>query len=561
MPAADETDRLHRLFGDEWEYQMAQSPESATLLGQGGHDDRWSDLSPAAVEARVRHAEELLSTLATFADADLDEVDRVSRDLLVADTRLTVDGARFHDEWQPLNQLEGVQQDPAMVIEAQPASTRDEQERIVERLRRLPDVVAQTIENLRLGLAAGVTPPQVCLRDVPQQIDNQLVADPMMSPLLVPLLSDGVDEAVREAAAEVYRRQVAPALERLRAFLVETYLPGARTSIACRDLPGGEERYAHLVRAHTTTDLTPQAIHDIGLAEVARITGEMERVAVAAGFGGFADYARHLRTSPDQRHHDAEGLLEGYRAIGRRVDDRLPELFGRLPKIGYEIVAVPPYAEQSQTAAYYLPPAPDGSRPGQFFANTYDLPSRYRWEMEALTLHEAVPGHHLQIALAQEFDELPEFRRHAWYTAYGEGWGLYAESLGPEVGCYEDAASRFGALIGEIWRAVRLVLDTGLHALGWTREQAITYFEDATGRHGDHDIVVEVDRYIVWPGQALGYKIGELKLKELRSRAAGALGERFDLRGFHDEVLRHGCLPLGLLEAQVDRWIAERRPG
>jgi uncharacterized protein (DUF885 family) len=556
-------DRLHRLFEDEWAYQMAESPESATMLGYPGHDDRWTDASPAAVEARVAHARRLLDDLAAFDDADLGEGDRVSRDLLATDTRLAVDGARFHEEWQPVNQLGGVQQDAAMVIEAQATGTREEQERVVERLRRLPEVVDQTIENLRLGLAAGITPPQICLRDVPSQIDNQLPSDPLASPLLAGLTADGavVDDDVLAAASAALTDGVAPAFARLRSFLVDTYLPAARTSIACRDLPDGEARYAHLVREHTTTDLSPQEIHEIGLAEVARITAAMEEVARGAGFDGVGAYASHLRTSPDQHHTSAEALLEGYRAIGRRIDVRLPELFGRLPKIPYEIVAVPPYAEESQTAAYYLPPAPDGSRPGQFFANTYDLPSRYVWEMEALTLHEAVPGHHLQIALAQELDDLPAFRRNAWYTAYGEGWGLYAESLGREVGCYEDPASLFGAYVGEIWRAVRLVLDTGLHALGWSREQAIAYFEDATARHGDHDIVVEVDRYIVWPGQALGYKIGELKIKELRARATAALGGAFDLRGFHDEVLRHGCLPLDLLERQVDGWVAARRSG
>jgi uncharacterized protein (DUF885 family) len=559
-PRTDSAANLHQLFADEWAYQMAESPESATVLGHPGFDDRWTDVSSTAVEARRAHAEALLATLSSFGDADLDDADRVSRDLLVIETRMALDGARFHDEWQSVDQLQGVQQDPAQIIEAQPARTTEEQERIVERLRRLPDLIDQTIENLRLGLAAGLTPPQICLRDVPQQVANQLAADPFASPLLLPL-AEVTDETIRNTAARAFTDGVAPAFGRLREFLVDTYLPGARQTIACRDLPDGEARYAHLVRLHTTTDLAPEAIHQIGLDEVARIQSEMGEVAARAGFDSFAAYALHLRTSPDQHHESAEALLEGYRAIGRHIDARLPDLFGRLPKIPYEILAVPPYAEQSQTAAYYLPPASDGSRPGQFFANTYDLPSRYVWEMEALTLHEAVPGHHLQIALAQELDDLPEFRRNAWYTAYGEGWGLYAESLGHELGCYQDPASHFGALVGEIWRAIRLVLDTGLHALGWSRDEAIRYFEDATGRHGDHDVVVEVDRYIVWPGQALGYKIGELKLKELRARATTSLGDAFDLPAFHDEVLRHGCLPLNLLEEQVDRWVRHRHPG
>ncbi|MDQ3106834.1 MAG: DUF885 domain-containing protein [Actinomycetota bacterium] len=559
-PGDTRPERLQRVFEQYWNESMAESPESATFVGFPGFDDRWTDASPAAVERRNGRASELLDELEAFGDDGLDEVDRVSRDLLATDLRQVVEGARFHQEWQSIDQLQGVQQDPAMVIEAQPASTSEERDRIIERLRRLPLLVDQTIENLRLGMAAGGTPPQVCLRDVPGQVGNQLVADPFDSPLLVPL-ADIDDDDVRAAAAAAYRDGVAPAYERLRSFLVDEYQPAARRTISCSDLPDGEERYAHLVRLHTTTDLSPREIHDIGLDEVARIRAEMALVATEAGATDLDAYAQHLRTSPDEHHQTAEALLEGYREIGRRIDAHLPDLFGRLPRIPYEIVAVPAYAEKSQTAAYYLPPTPDGSRAGQFFANTYDLPSRFKWEAEALTLHEAVPGHHLQIALALELDELPTFRRNAWYTAYGEGWGLYAESLGREVGCYQEPASRFGALVAEIWRAARLVLDTGLHALGWSREQAITYFEDATGRPGDHDIVVEVDRYIVWPGQALGYKIGELKIKELRARATAALGAGFDLRDFHDEVLRHGCLPLQLLERQVDTWVSQRRAG
>ncbi len=548
-----ETARLHQLFADEWNYQMATSPESATFMGHPGFDDRWTDYSPEAVADRLSHDRNLVTALEGFIDAALSDDDRVSRDLLAADTRRSVEGAAFHDEWQSLNQLEGVQQDPAMVIEAQSTTSAEGRDAVVERLRRLPGLVDQTIENLRRGLAAGVTPPQVCLRDVPQQIRNQLVSDPTESPLLVTLAAAGDPRALDDAAA-AYRDGVAPAFERLFSFVVDEYLPGARTTTACRDLPDGEARYAHLISRHTTTSLSAGEIHDIGLAEVARIRAAMVDVATEAGYSGFDDYVEHLRTAPEHRHVTAEALLEGYRAIGRTIDARLPDFFGRLPRTPYEIVPVPAYAEESQTVAYYLPPAQDGSRPGQFFANTYDLPSRYIWEMEALTLHEAVPGHHLQIALAQELDSLPTFRQNAWYTAYGEGWGLYAESLGAEMGCYQSPASRFGALTGEIWRAARLVIDTGLHAKGWTREQAISYFEEVTGRD-DHDITVEVDRYIVWPGQALGYKIGELKIKELRARSSAALGDSFDLRAFHDEVLRHGCLPLDLLEAHVDEWV------
>lgn len=547
--------RLHALLDAAWAYELDDSPESATFLGYRGYDDRWSDQSPAAYERRVDDRRALLDGLGDVSRNDLGDDDRVSFDLFEKEQRQALEAASFHFERQPLNQLEGVQQDPAMLLEAQPTTTPEDLEAFVARLRGLPLVVDQVLELLHLGLAEGDTPPQICLRDVPQQVRNQLVADPMTSPLVAPLVaSDAADNGLRGAAAEAFSAGIVPAYERLLAYLEDTYLPGARSSIACRDLPDGQARYAHLVARHTTTDLSPKDIHEIGLAEVARIGGEMDRVAGLAGFDGLRAFALHLRTDPAQHHATAEALLEGYRAIGRHVDAQLPRLFGRLPRLPYEVVAVPSYAEKSQTAAYYLPGAPDGSRPGQFFANTYDLESRFVWEAESLTLHEAVPGHHLQIALAQEFDHLPEFRKNAWFTAYGEGWGLYAESLGEEVGLYADPASKFGALTGEMWRAVRLVLDTGLHALGWTRDQSIAYFKQATGRD-DHDIVVEVDRYIVWPGQALGYKIGELKIKELRARSAAALGTRFDLRAFHDEVLRHGCLPLDVLEQRIDEFL------
>jgi uncharacterized protein (DUF885 family) len=546
---------LRALLDVAWAHDLEDAPESATFLGYRGHDDRWSDVSPAAYERRVAERRMLLDAVGHVDRDALDPDDRISVDLFGKEQQQHLDGARFHDERQPLNQLEGVQQDPAMLLEAQPSQTAEDLEAFVTRLQRLPALVDQTIDQMRLGLTDGLTPPQICLRDVPQQVRNQLVADPADSPLLTPLLdSPAADDRVRAAASAAYTEGIVPAYERLLDFLESTYVPGARTTTSCRDLPDGEARYAFAVARDTTTSLSPTEIHEIGLSEVARISTEMDAVARDAGFADLSAYALHLRTDPGQRHDTPEALLEGYRAIGRHIDAQLPRLFGRLPKLAYEVVAVPPYAEKSQTAAYYLPGAPDGSRPGQFFANTYDLPSRFTWEAESLTLHEAVPGHHLQIALAQELEHLPDFRKNAWFTAYGEGWGLYAESLGEEVGLYRDPASKFGALTGEMWRAVRLVLDTGLHALGWSREQSIAYFQQATGRE-DHDIVVEVDRYIVWPGQALGYKIGELKIKELRARAMAYLGDRFDVRAFHDEVLRHGCLPLDVLDALIAEFL------
>jgi uncharacterized protein (DUF885 family) len=404
----------------------------------------------------------------------------------------------------------------------------------------------------------------VTLRDVPEQVRNQIVDEPAASPMLRPFQSmpkaiePPVAETLRAAAARAYTAAVAPAYRRLLEYLETRYLPRTRETIAARDLPDGEAWYAFSIRQMTTTRLSAQEIHDIGLAEVKRIRAEMDAVMARTDFDGtFQQFVGFLRTDDRFFFDRAEDLLVAYRDICKRVDPELPKLFATLPRLPYGVVPVPSYAEKSQTTAYYEPGSPSAGRPGRFFANTYDLRARPRWEMEALALHEAVPGHHLQIALAQELPEMPDFRRHGFYTAYIEGWGLYAESLGTEMGFYQDPYAKFGQLTYEIWRAIRLVVDTGMHALGWSRQQAIDFFTENAGK-AEHDIVVEVDRYIVWPAQALAYKIGELEIKELRARASAALGARFDLRLFHDEVLGAGALPLDVLASRVDAWMARQ---
>ena len=543
-----EAERLRELVDAGWEQDMRDQPEWATIVGHPGRHASWTDMSFEAIDRRHREAAERLDALLAIDRGQLGIDDQVTYDLFQRDLRDRLDAIPFREELQPLDQLVGVQQDPAMVVTAMPAATDDDRDAIVERLGRLPTLIDQTIALLDEGLRLGITPPQICLRDVPDQVRNQIVDDPAKSPLLEPVPD-------RDDAEAIYRDAIAPAYERLLTYLQDTYIPGARQTIAARDLPDGDAYYAFKVRTYTTTDLTPQEIHDIGVAEVERIGEAMRNVIREVGFdGGFTEFSEFIRTDPQFFFERGEDLIAAYREITGRIDPELPRLFGQMPRLPYAVEPVPPYAEKSQTAAYYLPGSPDGTRPGTFFANTYDLASRPKWEMEALTLHEAVPGHHLQIALAQELDDLPAFRRNAWFTAYGEGWGLYAESLGAELGLYRDPYARYGAYNGEIWRAIRLVVDTGIHALGWSRDQALEYFYDKSGRT-DHDVVVEVDRYIVWAGQALAYKIGELALQDLRRRASTALGDAFDVREFHDEILRHGCLPLDILERQVERWI------
>jgi uncharacterized protein (DUF885 family) len=547
-----DAERLGELVERSWQQDMDDMPEAATFYGWPGRHAHWTDLRPEAREARHRKLHDRKAELDAIDRGTLGVVDAVTYDLFDWDLRDRMERFEWRDELQPLDQLQGPQQDPAMVIAAMPASSNDDREAIVERLGRLAPFVDQSIEVLREGMAAGMVPPKVCLRDVPEQVANQIVSDPLDSALLQPLL--GGPDGLLDRASSIYRGEIAPAYQRLQEFVRDEYLPACRDAISCSALPGGRDRYAFYVRHYTTTELTPEEVHQIGVDEVARIGAEMRKVIADVGFdGGFEDFAHFLATDDRFFFSSGDELVQAYRSIAARIEPRLPELFGRQPKLPFTIEPVPAYAEKSQTAAYYIPGATDGSRPGTFFANTYDLRSRPAWEMESLTLHETVPGHHLQIALAQEQTDLPGFRRNAWFTAHGEGWGLYCESLGPELGLYTDPYQRYGAYFGEMWRAIRLVVDTGMHAMGWSREQAIAYAEENSGRT-DHDVVVEVDRYIVWPGQALAYKIGELELQRLRRVATERLGPRFDIRSFHDEVLRHGLVPLDLLARLVDEW-------
>jgi len=556
-----EAERLHRLYDLAWNFYVRSSPELATFLGVPGSNDRWSDGSFEALEFADAAVVKMLEAAESIDRSALPDSERVHYDLFKRRLETLIEGAKFPGELIPVTQVGGVQQGLAQVLAVSPARTIEDYQDIVARLNGIPKVLENTLAWLERGLAQGVTPPQITLRDVPDQVKNLIVEDPAQSALLAAFgrFPDSIPAADRErltaAAHAAYKDKVVPAFTKLHAFLRDTYVPRARTSIAMKDLPDGEAWYAFNVREMTTTNLTPQQIHEIGLAEVERIRGEMDKVIAASGFKGtFAEFLDFLRTDPRFYYDRPEDLLAGYRDIAKRADPELAKLFGHLPRQPYGVVPVPAYAEKSQTTAYYQPGSLKAGRAGNFFANTYDLKSRPRWEMEALTLHEAVPGHHLQLSIAQEMEGVPEWRKYDDYTAYTEGWGLYAESLGTEMGFYQDPYSKFGQLTYEIWRAIRLVVDTGMHALGWTREQAIDFFKQNAGK-AEHDIVVEVDRYIVWPGQALAYKLGELKLKELRAYATKELGAKFDVRAFHDQVLGNGALPLDLLEKTVKAWV------
>ncbi len=560
-----EPQRLRELLRVHWRYQMTEFPEFATAVGYPGQNGRWTDNSLEAIARRQQDLREPLRVVKSIDRERLGPADRLDDDLFRKMIEDAIAGTRFKSEYMPITQLGGVQQGAAQIMAMMPDGKVADYEDMVARLEALPAVVDGTVVLLAKGLQAGITPPRITLRDVPDQVRSQIVDDPMQSPLLrhfmeMPETIPPADQQrLKDAAARAYADKVRPAFERLRAYLTETYLPAARESIGMSTLPDGAAWYVYNVRQQTTTDLTPERIHEIGLAEVKRIRAAMDAVIAQVKFeGSFSEFCDFLRTDRRFFFKDARTLVMTYRDIAKRADPGLVKLFGRLPRLPYGVTEVPSYAEKSQTTAYYEPGSPQAGRPGQYFVNTYDLKSRPKWEMEALTMHEAVPGHHLQIALAQEMEDLPDFRKYGGYNAFVEGWALYAESLGSEIGMYEDPYSKFGQLTYEIWRAIRLVVDTGIHAMGWSRQQAIDYFKENSAKT-DHDIEVEVDRYIVDPGQALGYKLGELKIKELRAHAAKELGDRFDLRAFHDEVVKEGGLPLDVLDSRIRAWVAGRR--
>jgi len=561
----DDSTRLAELISISYDYTMLNFPEFATFRGDPRGQDRWTDSSEHAVERRKEEQKLFLAALEGIDPASLSGAERLNYGLLLDRVRSQVEGQRFPDEFLPLNQMGGPQQDIAQMLAIMRPRNAADYRNVVSRLESAPQQIDDAIAWMRKGMAAGITPPKITLRDVPLQVRNQLVDDPSASPLLGAFegMPGSVDplqqESLRSRAQAAYSEGIAPAYERLLAFLEEEYIPAARQSIALSDLPDGEAWYAFNVKQRTTLDLSPQEIHEIGLSEVARIRSEMDKVIKSTGFeGNFKEFMHFLRTDPQFYHTSKEDLLREYRDIAKRADPELMKVFGRLPRTPYGVIPVPSYAEKSQTTAYYQRGSVQAGRPGYFYANTYALETRPRWEMEALTLHEAVPGHHLQLAIQDELEDVPWFRQTGGYTGFTEGWGLYSESLGEEMGFYQDPYSKFGQLTYEMWRAVRLVVDTGMHALGWSRQQAIDYFMENAPKQ-EHDIVVEVDRYIVWPGQALAYKLGELKIKELRAFATSELGDAFDVREFHDQVLGRGAIPLEMLDTNIRQWVAEKK--
>lgn len=557
--------RLEALYTTQYHHLMNEFPEWALYAGYERRYDKWTDDSFEAFARRKREAKLFSDALKSIDPRYLNDEWKLNLDLLVYTTNMHLAGLQFPDEYLPLNQLGGVQQDVPNFLEFHPRKTLTDYEDMLVLLEGIPLKVSQTIAWLREGLDNLITPPKITMREVPQQIANLIDVEDDHSPLLQPFaekpswMAQADMDNLRAIAKTLYRQKAKPAFEQLRTFMTDEYLPKCRTSISWRALPQGREWYLHYVKNHTTTSLTPDQIFNIGMSEVTRIRGKMDSIKKSIGYEGtLQEFLNFLRADPQFFYTDSASLIHGYMVISKKADAELVKLFGKLPRTPYGVVPVPAYAQKSQTTAYYNQGSLKLGRPGLFFANTYDLPSRPKWEMEALTLHEAVPGHHLQIAIAQELEGVPELRKEEGYTAYVEGWGLYAESLGEEMGFYRDPYSKMGQLTYEMWRSIRLVVDVGMHWKDWTRDQAITFFEENAGK-ASHDIEIEIDRYIVWPGQALAYKIGERKIKELRRFAEKELGSSFDIRKFHDVVLGAGALPLSVLEGRIRTWVNASR--
>ena len=552
---------LHQLFEQEWQRGLSDYPENASYSGDTRYNDRWTDMSLAAIGAREAADRAALAKLQGIGRAALSPADQLNYDTFEWQLTRNIERQRYREYLMPMTHQGGVQTADG-IAELLDFRTEKAYSDWLARLDKLPALIDQNIVLLREGVKTGRTPPKAIMQRVPNQINAQVVKDPESSAFYAPFkkLPDSIpaqrQAELRAQARRVIAERVVPAYARLGAYFNSEYLPATRDAIAATSLPDGVAYYDFLARYYTTTDLRAEDIHAIGLKEVARIRAKMETVKNEAGFKGtLPEFFSFLRSDPQFFYKTPEALLEGYQALSKRIDPELVKVFKVLPRMTYGVRAIPDNIAPDTTTAYYQPGATDGSRAGFYYVNLFKPEVRPTWEMLALSLHEAVPGHHFQFARGMELPDMPMFRRTAYFVAYGEGWGLYAEQLGYDMDLYKNPYDKFGQLTYEMWRAVRLVVDTGIHAEGWSRQQAIDYFK-ANAPKTEQDIVNEIDRYIGTPGQALAYKIGQLKISELRARSQAKLGSRFDLRALNDEVLGTGSIPLDALEKHIDAWIA-----
>ncbi|CAN5600304.1 DUF885 domain-containing protein [soil metagenome] len=558
------TKQLYALFDAEWEYNLKESPTFASYLGDKRYNDKWSDVSLAAIEKRNQHTKDALEKLKKIDRAKLSVADQLNYDLFQKDLEQDIERFQYKQFLAPISQQGGIQTQDELAQFIIFTTVKDYEDWIA-RLNAFPVLMDQTLDLMREGKKQNVMLPKIVMQRVPAQIDKQITPTAEANPFYAPLkkfpadISEAEQSRLKNLAKEAINSRVIPAYSKLKDFFENEYLPASYENVGVWQRTNGDKLYEFLARSYTTTNLTPKEIHEKGLSEVKRIRAEMEKIKTNVGFKGtLPEFFNYLRTDEKFFYKTPEELLNAYRAISKKIDPELVKIFRTLPRMPYGVIPIPDKIAPDTTTAYYNSPAADGSRPGYYFVNLYKPETRPKWEMTALSIHEAVPGHHLQIALQQELGEVPNFRKYGGYTAFTEGWGLYSESLGEELGLYSDPYDKFGQLTYEMWRAVRLVVDTGMHYYKWDRQRAIDFFKENAAKT-DQDIVNEIDRYISDPGQALAYKIGELKIKELRARSKTELGERFDIKDFHDIVLLSGAVPLDILERNVNEYIAKKK--
>jgi uncharacterized protein (DUF885 family) len=570
-PTGTKAQQLTALYAEFWEENLKLNPLQATQIGDPRYNDQLPNSLSAEHRARVRELRrQYLERAKAIGSDGLSGQDRLSYDVFVRNQATELEGFDYPQHLVPINQFNNMANQIALLgsgTGSQPFKTVADYDAWLRRASQVPTVFDQAMANMREGMAQGIVAPRILMEKVLPQLDKHIVKKASDSTLWGPIaaLPAGFSASDKQRLTTEYTalidKTLVPAYRKLRVFIADEYLPKCRDTVGLGALPSGAAWYAYRVRDTTTTDLQPEQIHQIGLAEVARIHGEMKAVMAKVGFKGeLKAYFASLKSNPAMYFKSENELLTAYRAFRSTVEPLLPKLFDVKPKADFEIRPVEAFRAASASGGSYQAPSEDGTRLGIFYVNTYDLKARPRWALESLYLHEATPGHHFQIALQRELDQLPRFRRFSGEIAFNEGWGLYAESLGKELGVYTDPAMQFGALDAELWRAIRLVTDTGIHAKGWTRKQVLDYMY-ANSPAEPTRAISEAERFMAIPGQALAYKIGQLKIRELRTRAEKALGASFDVRAFHTEVLKDGSVPLAILEGKIDRWIAERKTG
>lgn len=556
--------KLHELLDEQWEYALRTGPEFASILGDKRYNDKLSDFSQSAIDRDLKQSRVFLQKFEAIDPTGFPEQEKLNRDLMVRNLRQQLDGAKFKEWEMPVNQFNGIHIDLPQLVSSLSFKTVKDYDDYLARLKQVPRLFDETTIQMRKGMKDGLMPPKILLAQVVEQTESIVKQKPEETPFAQPTanfpkeFSEADQKRLREGIIAAIRDQVLPTYTKFMNFVRNEYAPKGRNEIGIWALSNGNERYARAVYIMTTTKTLPEEIHQLGLREVARIEAEELAIAKKLGFNDLKSFNESLKKNPEVHPKSREQILDEYRRYTDQMWQQLPKLFGRLPKAKLEVLPVEPFREKQAAGAQYNQGTPDGSRPGHVFVNTYDYENQLTITNESTAYHEGVPGHHMQISIAQELPELPPFRQQAGYTAFVEGWALYSERLGKELGFYQNPYNDYGRLEDEMWRAIRLVVDTGIHYKKWTRDQVVQYMRDHSSSN-EANIQAETDRYIAWPGQALAYKIGQLTILRLREKAHQELGDRFDIRAFHDEVLQAGALPMDLLEQRINAWILRHK--